>query len=155
MRMFIATIMSAVIAMLCSCSGWTPATPTKQTEQRELAELDAVLSAKIRCADEGRRYFDKDYVESKSLMPKTTANAKFSYNQKMNTCLCEEMFMNKSDESKYITDVLTNQYIAGYSAVPTDRRQRTTDDSDRVAAFDKTERELFPESNVSAPERAK
>jgi hypothetical protein len=121
----------------CSTSRTVDRSPTTKQAgdaERERVERETTLSEKIRCADEGRRFVG-------SPPPKTII--KFAYNKKMNTCLCEETYVSKQDESGYVTDVLTNEILAGYS-VSADHRQWTRDDREVVTNFKKLESDLFP-----------
>ncbi len=143
-------ITGAAVAILCGCATPAPAVATQETPKavREFAERDVNLSAKIRCANEGRKFFEADRG---SPLPGEHWDARFSYSPEMNTCLCEEIITVKLIRSKHIIDVLTNRTVAEYLAVSINPSKRTKDDADDVAAFEKIESVLFPEPEAAEP----
>lgn len=121
-----------------------------KSAQDSMTEKEAVLSAKLRCAQEGRRYEEQ---EKKDSAPRVTQfKAYFAYNPKLNTCLYESGYFTYSPhyyESRYIVDLLTNETLAESqiqsSAAP---QKRTPDEVSHLAEFKKKEEELFGHSNL-------
>ena len=124
--------------------GCTPAAPEPKAAPLTMT-LSEVLSAKIRCAEEGRKYFEADNkMRQKDMRP---IQPTFMYNERLNTCVYESGYFDSQDpkdhrESRFLLDLLTNDTLAAYD-VPMDRRKASIDDLNGLAEYRKKHDALF------------
>jgi hypothetical protein len=135
------------LAVLCpGCSVAPKSVQDKAADSR--AEKEALLTQKLRCAQEAWRYDDRDKKElGRHLVP--YLKIFYAYNAKLNTCLYEAGFVSTGPpyfESRYIVDLLTNETLAEYDirSVP---GKRSADDQKRMDDFAKQEKELLGRSS--------
>jgi hypothetical protein len=146
--------LAVVVTTLPGCS----VAPTKSVQDKAAdsrAEKEALLTQKLRCAQEAWRY---DEREKKNLSRFLYFDISYAYNPKLNTCLYESGAIARPREGesyfevRSIVDLLTNETLAEYT-ISSGPAKRSANDQGRIANFARQEKELFGHnfSGLSAP----
>jgi hypothetical protein len=108
--------------------------------QSRSSATDAEFAKKVQCLEAGRRLFESKYQKAVpdgliDLMPE------YGYSQKLNTCVLYVAyfdFINRSQSTEYLIDVLANQVVANTSRVNDATHGLSQEE------FDRHRRMLFP-----------
>src|SRR5216683_4531253 len=101
-------VVSAILLFGCASKQ-----EVKADDKPEPLTREALLSAKIRCSEQGWKYLKENYFPTKGFRP---VGQRFNYNQKLNTCLywSGEIDVAAKYQTESIVDILENNTLAQY-----------------------------------------
>jgi hypothetical protein len=133
------TMFAMIVLQACGNSG----PPQRTNDYRKMSQAE-LFSAKIRCAEQGRSYSDREDRERVKGLVRTPV--KFAYSERLNTCLYESgyILIPSGAEHKSLIDLLTGYEIAEYHS-QIDRSKASSQEVEAEMNYMKKRKELLGE----------